>query len=178
MFSLGKVATFALFVLGVAASAVPTKRQESAVEILDKLASDVSPIAAKFASMTPATANVFAVQGVVAQIKPLVSEASTKIAALPRGSADKTATIKSLANVFNAILQPSHKLVTTPGVNAVTIIPIFTQLGATLAALLANVVTLVEELLTAVVGILQGLITGLDGILGNLGLTGLTAGGF
>ena len=60
-------------------------------------------------------------------------------------------------------------------VSAVTIVPIFTQIGATLAALLANVVTLVEEVLTVVVDVLEGLIAGLEATLGDLGLTGLTA---
>lgn len=48
MFSLSKVATFALLALGVAASAVPAKRAETAPEILDELAEAVAPIAAQF----------------------------------------------------------------------------------------------------------------------------------
>ena len=49
MFSLSKVATFALFALGVAGNAIPAKRQtETAVEILDELTKAVTPIAAQF----------------------------------------------------------------------------------------------------------------------------------
>ena len=53
------------------------------------------------ATMSPAQANIATVQNIVGQITPLISEASTKIAALPPGSSDKTATIQSLANVFS-----------------------------------------------------------------------------
>ena len=51
--------------------------------------------------MSPAQAYIATVQNIVGQITPLISEASTKIAALPPGSSDKDATIQSLANVFN-----------------------------------------------------------------------------
>lgn len=62
---------------------------------------------------------------------------------------------------------------TTPGVNTIAIVPIFTQLGLTLAALLSNVVTLLQEILTVVVDLLDGLIAGLGTTLEDLGLTGL-----
>ena len=50
MFSLSKIATFALVALGSVASAVPTKRQSgsTAVDILDSLTTAVTPIAAQF----------------------------------------------------------------------------------------------------------------------------------
>ena len=50
MFSLSKIATFALLAFGTAASAVPAKRQSgsTAVDILDSLTTAVTPIAAQF----------------------------------------------------------------------------------------------------------------------------------
>ena len=50
MFSLSKIATFALVALGSVASAVPAKRQSgsTAVEVLNSLTSAVTPIAAQF----------------------------------------------------------------------------------------------------------------------------------
>ncbi|VDB85312.1 unnamed protein product [Peniophora sp. CBMAI 1063] len=181
MFSLTKVATFALFALGVAASTVPAKRQSSeAATILNDLAETITPIAAELGFLTPANASILTVTPIVTQMNAMMVAAQGKLAALPAGSAasDKTATIKALANVFTASLTPGNKLVATPGVSAVTIVPIFTQIGITLAALLADVVTLVEEVLTVVVDLLDGLIAGLEATLTDLGLTGLTAMGF
>ncbi|KZV59677.1 hypothetical protein PENSPDRAFT_397423 [Peniophora sp. CONT] len=170
MFSLSRIATFALLALGTAASAVPAKRQwgSTAVEVLDSLADAVIPIAAQFNNATAAN-----VQPIVDQISSLVSEAASNIAALPSGTEGGNST-ESLAKVFSAILTPANQLVTTEGIDAASIIPIFTQLGTTLALLLQNVVTLIQEVLELVVDILNGLITGFNGILGNLGLGALT----
>ncbi|KZV66266.1 hypothetical protein PENSPDRAFT_689140 [Peniophora sp. CONT] len=171
MFSLSKIATFAVLALGTVASAVPAKRQDTdAVSILNTLTSDVTPVAAQFTTLTADNATAENVQPIVDQINSLVSAANTKLAALPAGSADTNSTVEALANVYTAILTPANTLVTTEGVDAASIIPIFTQLGITLAALLQNVVTLVQEVLEVVVELLQGLIAGLSGILGNLGL--------
>ncbi|KZV70258.1 hypothetical protein PENSPDRAFT_685638 [Peniophora sp. CONT] len=179
MFSLNKIATFALLALGVAASAVPAKRDDapSAAGILNELAEQVASKAAQFATMTPETATIANIAPIASEINAMFAQASTQLATLPPGSAanDKTATIQAFANALTAFTTPAHKLVTTPGVSAVTIVPIFTQIGVTLAALLANVVTLVEEVLTVVVDLLEGLIAGLETTLAGLGIAGAIA---
>ncbi|VDB87565.1 unnamed protein product [Peniophora sp. CBMAI 1063] len=174
MFSLSKIATFALLAFGTAASAVPAKRADSdAVTILNDLTSSVTPVAAQFTSLTADNATAANVQPIVDQINGLVSDANTKLAALPAGSADTDSTTQALANVLSAILEPANTLITTEGVDAASLIPITTQLGITLAALIQNVLTLVQEVLELVVQILQGLISGLGGILGDLGLSSI-----
>lgn len=67
---------------------------------------------------------------------------------------------------------------TTPGVDASAIIPIFDQLGLTLATLLQNVVSLVQEVMEVIVDILEGLISGLGDMTGTLGLGPLADLGF
>ncbi|KAI0029688.1 hypothetical protein K488DRAFT_88471 [Vararia minispora EC-137] len=180
MFSLTKIATFATLTLGALSSvtavpAVERRQGTDVVTVLDNLTSAVTPIAAQLATFSVDNATAGAITPIVNQITGLVSDAVSTLSSLPVGAVGNGNATQSLANVFTAILEPANTLITTPGIDTASIVPIFTQLGITLAALLQNVVRLVQEVLQVVVAILQGLITGLSGIVNNLGLGALSA---
>ncbi|KAI0263173.1 hypothetical protein BC834DRAFT_887658 [Gloeopeniophorella convolvens] len=187
MFSIAKIATFAVLALGTFTSAVPVEERaaesglkarqtdatSSVASILNELATTLGPIAGQFSSLNPSTASSSDVSPIVNSIVSEISSSAAKIQALPAGTSTTSDTLQPLANVFSAALTPAAPFATS------AFRPAFSPLGIALGSLLNVVVHLVDELLVVVKltlnTLLGGLIVTLSGlnfvvILGFLGI--------
>ncbi|KAI0315175.1 hypothetical protein OF83DRAFT_1085140 [Amylostereum chailletii] len=168
MFSLAKIATFITLALGTFVSAVPV--EDHALQARQTDSNTVS------ATLDASNATVDSVAPIVTSANSLIQDAIAQLSTLPtpapNGAGDP---IQSLANILTTVLTPSNALVTLSGVDSASLIPIFAQLGTTLAQLIGLVVGLVEAVLTLVVQLLQGLVSGLQVAVTNLQLGDLAS---
>ncbi|KAI0260088.1 hypothetical protein BC834DRAFT_973694 [Gloeopeniophorella convolvens] len=178
MFSIAKIATFAILALGTFTSAVPVVEERAAesglkarqtdptasvVSILTELAATLGPIAGQFSSLDPSTASSSDITPIVSSIVSEISSSAGQISALPAGTSTTSDTLQPLASVFSAALTPA-----APFAASAAFIPVFAPLGVELGLLLNTVVALVDELLVVVKATLTTLLSGLIVTLSSL----------
>ncbi|KAI0263945.1 hypothetical protein BC834DRAFT_971015 [Gloeopeniophorella convolvens] len=179
MFSLSKIATFAILALGTLTSAAPADERSvkaraaqdqtsTVVSILSELSSTITPLAAQFSSLSPSSASTEQVSSIVSSIASEVSAATAKIQALPGGTSTSSATLQPLSAVVNNALKPA-----APFANSAIFVPFFSPLDVTISLLLNTVTHLVDELLVIVDLTLNSLLGDVSFLLSGLGLGGI-----
>ncbi|KAI0056321.1 hypothetical protein BV25DRAFT_1832310 [Artomyces pyxidatus] len=177
MFSFAKIVTVAAFAFGTLASAVPVEerivkaRAQTITDILDALNTQVAPVAAQFAALTPSTATAENVTPIVNNIQSLVQDAVNQINA-PGTTVGSGNPLGSLNTVLSTILTPAGTASNIKGVSS-DFIPAFSPLGVVLATLVSLVLKTVGGLVIVLESTLVTLLGGLTVVISHLNLTPL-----